>query len=90
MFPQRHKAVPLDPATAQKISYAAKQRAGITKVGGIHALRPAFATPLLESGTGLPTLQQLLGHDSLTTTMHSVHVARSRVTAQGSPLDGLL
>ena len=90
LFPQRHKAAPLDPSTAQKIYYAAKRRAGITKAGGIHALRHAFATHLLEAGTDLPTLQQLLGHDSVTTTMRYVHVARSRVAAQGSPLDGLL
>lgn len=90
VFPQRHKAVPLDPATAQKIYSAAKPRAGITKAGGMHALRPAFATHLLEAGTDLPSLQRLLGPDSITTTMHYVHVARKRVVAQGSPLAGLL
>jgi integrase/recombinase XerD len=76
LFPQRRKAAPMDPTTAQKIYYATKQRAGITKIGGIHALRPAFATHLLEAGTDLPTLQQLLGHDSVTTTMRYVHVTR--------------
>jgi len=90
LFPQRHKAAPMDPTTAQKIYYAAKRRAGITKAGGIHALRHSFATHLLEAGTDLPTLQQLLGHDSVTTTMRYVHVTRSRVAMQGSPLDGLL
>jgi integrase/recombinase XerD len=90
LFPQRHKAAPMDPATAQKIYYRAKRRARITKSGGLHALRPAFATHLLEAGTDLPTLQQLLGHDSVTTTLRYVHVTRSRVTAQGSPLEGLL
>ncbi len=68
---------------------AAKRRAGITKAGGIHALRPAFATPLVEAGTDLATLQQLLGHDSVTTTMRYVHVTQQRGAAQGSPLDGL-
>jgi site-specific recombinase XerD len=43
----------------------------------------------LEAGTELPTLQQLLGHDSVTTTMRYVHVTQKRVTAQGSPLDSL-
>jgi len=89
LFPQRHKAAPMDPTTAQKIYYAAKRRAGITKVGGIHVLRHAFATHLLEAGTDLPTLQQLLGHDSITTTMRYVHVTQKRVAAQGSPLDSL-
>lgn len=89
LFPQRTKAVPLDISTAQKIYYAAKRRAGITKAGGIHALRHAFTTHLLEAGTDLPTLQRLLGHESVTTTMHYVHVARSHAVAQGSPLDSL-
>jgi site-specific recombinase XerD len=79
----------MDPTTAQKIYYAAKRRAGITKVGGIHALRHAFATHLLEAGTDLPTLQRLLGHDSVTTTMRYVHVTQQRVAAQGSPLESL-
>jgi site-specific recombinase XerD len=89
LFPQRHKAAPMDPTTAQKIYYGAKRRAGITKAGGIHVLRHAFATHLLEAGADLPTLQQLLGHDSVTTTMRYVHVAQKRVTAQGSLLDSL-
>jgi site-specific recombinase XerD len=89
LFPQRGKAAPMDPTTAQKIYYGAKRRAGITKAGGIHALRHSFATHLLEAGTDLPTLQRLLGHDSITTTMRYVHVTQRRAAAQGSPLEGL-
>jgi len=43
LFPQRQRAErPLDPTCAQKVYYAAKERAGITKTGGIHALRLMF------------------------------------------------
>jgi site-specific recombinase XerD len=89
LLPQRGKAAPMDPATAQKIYYAAKHRAGITKVGGIHALRHSFATHLLEAGTDLPPLQRLLGHGSVTTTMRYIPVTQQRATAQGSPLESL-
>ena len=89
LFPQRTKAVPLDPSTAQKLYSAAKPRAGITKAGGIHALRHAFAPPAVEGGMALATRQRLLGPDSITTPLRYVHGARSHVAAQGSPLDGL-
>jgi integrase/recombinase XerD len=89
LFPQRTRPMPMDSSTAQRIYYGAKQRAGITKPGGIHALRHAFATHAVEGGMDLATLQRLLGHDSITTTMRYVHVARSHATAQGSPLDSL-
>ena len=89
LFPQRPPPVPMDTATAQKMYYAAQARAGITKAGGIHALRHAFTTHLLEGGTDLAPRQRLLGHESVTTTMHYVHVARSHVMAQGAPLESL-
>ena len=89
VFPQRRQPRPLDPATAQKLYSAAKRRAGITKAGGIHGLRHAFATHAVEGGMDLATLQQLLGHDSITTTMRYVHVARRQAAGQGSPLESL-
>jgi integrase/recombinase XerD len=75
--------------TAQRMYDEAKERAGITKAGGIHALRHAVTTHLLAGGADLVTLQRLLGHESVTTTMHYVHVAQSHLTAHGSPLESL-
>lgn len=89
LFPQRRAAVPMDAASALRIYHLAKARAGIRKVGGIHALRHAFATHLVESGTDLATLQTLLGHSCIKTTMRYVQLSRGQVTERVSPLDQL-
>jgi len=91
VFPQRHDASRhMDTSSAQKIYYTAKRRAGVTKTGGIHALRHGFATHSLEAGLDLPTLGRMLGHTSVTTTMRYLHTTTKRVSAQISPLDRLL
>src|SRR2546428_7751394 len=78
---------PIDLTVAQKIYTMTKLRAGIQKRGGIHALRHAFATHLLEAGRDLPTVQDLLGHRHLSTTARYVHLTQGRVLATGSPPD---
>jgi site-specific recombinase XerD len=78
---------PMADQTAQRIYYAARDAAGIAPEGGIHSLRHAFATHLIEAGVDLPTVQRLLGHAHIGTTMRYVHLARARVTGTTSPLD---
>jgi len=91
VFAQRHDASHhMDVSTAQKIYCTAKRRAGVTKIGGIHALRHGFATHCIEAGMDLPTLARMLGHTSVATTMRYVHTTTNRVSAQISPLDRLL
>ena len=87
LFPNRAGTAPIDLATAQRIYYAARDAAGIAREGGIHSLRHAFATHLLEVGVDLPTLQRLLGHGHISTTMRYLHLARSRLTGTTSPLE---
>ncbi len=89
LFPARDGKRPMDTSTAQKFYYAAKRQAGITKRGGIHALRHAFATHLLEAGTDLHTIQRLLGHGDIRTTMRYFHLARRTVLKTLSPLEWL-
>jgi site-specific recombinase XerD len=77
----------IDITVAQRVYTMAKLKAGITKQGGIHALRHAFATHLVESGTDVATIQRLMGHRSITTTMRYVHLAHTTLMRTTSPLE---
>jgi site-specific recombinase XerD len=76
LFPSRRADIPVDISLVQKWFYAARDKAGITKRVGIHSLRHAFATHLLEAGVDLRTIQGLLGHRHITTTMRYLHLAQ--------------
>ena len=87
LFPSPHGAHPLDPSGLQRAYHTAKRRAGITKPGGIHALRHAFATPLLEAGVDVHTIQRLLGHQSIQTTTRYWHLTHASLTTQATRLE---
>ncbi len=59
LFPSSRKGRPLSRVSAYLIFQTAKTKAGIDKAGGIHSLRHAFATHMLEAGTDLHTIQRL-------------------------------
>jgi site-specific recombinase XerD len=71
----------------QKAYTLAKLRAGIRKHGGVHALRHAYATHMIESGVDVLTVQRLLGHRSVSTTMRYFHLSQARMAIVRSPLD---
>jgi len=87
LFPGKIPEQSLVDSTARGIFIMAKAKAGITKNGGIHMLRHSFATHLLEGGVDLRTIQILLGHASIHSTMRYLHLTRKKIEATKSPLD---
>ena len=73
----------------QRAVKQAAYRAGITKRVSCHIFRHSFATHMLEDGTDIRTLQELLGHSSVTTTQIYTHVLNRGASGVRSPLDRL-
>ena len=87
LFAARHPDLPVLPHTVQRVFKRAKARAGITKECGIHGLRHAFATHLLEAGVDVPTIQHMMGHSHISSTLRYFHLARKHLGQVPSPLD---
>jgi hypothetical protein len=77
----------IHPASLQKEFKNAVHGTGITKQASVHILRHSFATHLLEKGYDIRTIQELLGHKFLQTTMIYTHVAKKNILGVKSLLD---
>lgn len=75
--------------TLQQIFTNARQKAGIKKQVGIHSLRHSFATHLLEKGTDIKYIKELLGHFNIKTTERYLHVSKKMLVNVVSPFDDL-
>lgn len=74
----------------QRALKLAVTEAGIAKPVSVHTLRHSFATHLLQGGTDIRTVQELLGHSDVSTTMIYTHVLKIAAGTTRSPLDALL
>lgn len=76
----------------ERLQHALKKalaQVGICKPVSVHTLRHSFATHLLQSGTDIHTVQELLGHSDVSTTMIYTHVLKVAAGGTTSPLDTL-
>lgn len=87
LFPGPRPGRHLTERTVQKVVARAARRAGIERRVTPHVLRHSFATHLLEAGTDLRYIQELLGHASSRTTEIYTHVSRKDLARIRSPLD---
>jgi len=86
LFPGRLNQ-PMTREMAHHIYVKAIKKAGLRRKGGIHTLRHCFATHLLEAGEDLRTIQLLMGHDSIRTTVRYLQVTSKSLQGTRSPLD---
>lgn len=89
LFPGRSLDRAMSVSVVQRACKDAQVRAGIDKTVTPHTLRHSFATHLLEAGTDLRVIQQLLGHASPRTTALYTHVSTQLIAQTPSPLDAL-
>ena len=89
LFESEHSQGAYPVRTVQQIFTNAKIKAGIKKEVGIHSLRHSFATHLLDKGTDIKYIKDLLGHFDIRTTERYLHVSKKQLVNIISPFDDL-
>jgi len=89
LFPGQRPGRHLSSRSIQQVIGRASRSAGIRKHVTMHTLRHSFATHLLEDGTDLRYVQEILGHSRPETTMIYTHVTRKDIARIRSPLDNI-
>jgi integrase/recombinase XerD len=89
LFPGQKPGCPLSIGQVQRLFRLTLAAAGVAKKARMHTLRHSYATHLLEAGVDLPTLQRLLGHNQMSTTLLYIHLRQADLNRTISPLDTL-
>ena len=87
LFPGRGQGLCVQPNVVRRALRKAVAACGLTKHVTVHTFRHCFATYLLEIGTDLRMIQELLGHSSIRTTVVYTHISAARIARTRSPLD---
>jgi site-specific recombinase XerD len=90
LFEGQTEGKPYSIRSAERVFEKAAAKAGIIKDVSIHSLRHAFATHLLEQGTDIKFIQELLGHQSVRTTEIYTHVSRKEIGQIRSPIESII
>ncbi|MFY7964528.1 MAG: tyrosine-type recombinase/integrase [Chitinophagaceae bacterium] len=90
LFEGQNKREPYSVRTAQTLFNYYFKKIGIPKYNSFHSLRHSFATHLLENGTDIKYIQELLGHNDLRTTLRYTHVSKKSLHKIESPLDKIM
>lgn len=90
LFEGQIKELPYSARTAQAVFNYYFEKIGIPKYITFHSLRHSYATHLLESGTDIKFIQELLGHNDIKTTLRYTHVSKKSLSKVESPLDKIM
>ncbi len=90
VFPGQNSKEYITVRTVERLFENACAAAKITRKVSVHSLRHSFTTHLLEGGTDLRYIQELLGHESSKTTEIYTHVTEKNIAKIQSPLDKML
>jgi integrase/recombinase XerD len=89
LFPGQSRDKAITAASVAVAFNKAKKSIGLTKNGGVHSLRHAFATHSLEAGEDLYTIKQLLGHSCIESTARYLRLTNNKMQSIKSPVDAL-
>jgi site-specific recombinase XerD len=90
LFEGQKKGNPYSSCSLRQVVKKAARKAGINQIVTTHTIRHCFATHLLERGTNIRLIQELLGHSDIKTTLIYTHISKTSASAVISPLDLLM